>query len=102
ETTFGVDQSQGVRMVAFLETTDLRSDCGDRSRSVRTEHIREACFRAEYFGEFAFAFEWIPHPHTGRFDAEQNFIWPGFGHGDLFHLNVFDAAETVERGGTHG
>ncbi len=89
-------------MVALPEATDLRANCGDRSRAVRTQHIGEGRRGAEHFGEFAFALVWIPDPHARGFDPEKHFIRPGLGHRELFHMDVLDAAETVEGGSTHG
>ena len=88
-------------MVPFLEALDLCPDCSDSSRPVRAEHIRESRFGAKHFGKFAFALVGIPDAHAGGLDAEKDFIRPRFGHREFFDVNVFDAAETVEGGGTH-
>src|SRR5262249_58836027 len=80
ETAFGIDEGQRVSMVAFLEATDLRADRGNGSGAVGTEDIRESRLGAEYFGELAFAFVWIPDADAGGFDAEEDFIGPAFRH----------------------
>src|SRR5215472_17251744 len=71
ETTFGIDESQRVCMVSFLEATDLSTDRSNGSRPVRTKDIGKSRGTTEDFGKFTFAFEWIPDTHTGGFDAQE-------------------------------
>ncbi len=73
ETAFGIDQRQRVSRVALPEAMDLGADRGNGSRAIGTEDIREGGRGAEHFGEFAFAFQGIPDPHPGGFDAQEDF-----------------------------
>jgi hypothetical protein len=101
KSALGIYERQCVRAVALFQAAHFLADSGDCPGAVRAKHIRESRFGAEHFGKLALAFIWVPDADARRFNAEKDFIRPGFGHRKRLHLNGFDAAELVKRSGAH-